>query len=125
MMPPPIVTRLLGSSLSETAPSESITPGRSSPSIGGLATTEPVARIVRRVAKSAPPPALRSTWILPGATSVPCPRWTSILCAFINWARPPVSCLTTLSLCAISAAKSTSMPLNLMPSSAPRSLFSW
>ena len=95
MTPPPMMTKLSGSSVIARTSSLVTTFLPSRPGIGGREGVEPIARMI-----------LSATIVLPStsmvflSTSLPKPFMTSTPCAFSIAPIPPTSLLTTLSLCA-------------------------
>ena len=102
MMPPPRMTRRLGTSVCASRPVESTQRGESRPSIGGRSGNEPVATIADLKVTSSPP----STAIVLASLKRPVPLTHSTPPALKRLATPCVICATTCAFHSFAVAKS-------------------
>ena len=112
MIPPPRMTRRLGTSVCASSPSESTQRSDSSPWIGGRSGNEPVAMIADLKATSSPP----STAIVFASLNIPVPLIHSTPLALKRNATPCVICFTTAAFHAFAFANSRCEPSSLTPS---------
>ena len=97
MTPPPIMTRLSGTSFIRNRSSLVMTPGRSMPGIGIRSGLEPDASKTSFAFSSSSPSSEATFTSFPGR-SVPVPQMISTLFAFNTCSIPWTSCLVVLSL---------------------------